>query len=502
MPPSPPVLRAEHLSKRYGPVLANDDISFEVQAGEIHCLLGENGAGKSTLAGCLYGACRPDRGRILIDGAPVEIASPEIAIRLGIGMVHQHFVLVPSLSVVENIVVGAPGLPVLFDAAAETAKVAAACARYGLDLPLDARIWQLSVGQQQWVEILKALYPGARLLILDEPTATLTPAEADRLFTLLRAMAGEGLAVILISHKLREVMQADRVTVLRKGRVVATVATAATSPAALTALMIGRGLTPEGMTAPAAPGAPVLQVEGLRVLGDRGHVALDDLGLEIRAGEILGLAGVAGNGQSELFEALIGARPVAGGRIMLQGIDVTGWPTDLILAAGVGYIPDDRFGRGLIGPLPLWENAILGAQRALRFRLGPFTRPAAARAFAAELIAAYGIVAGSVEQPPQQLSGGNAQRLILGREFAQSTCLLLAHQPSRGLDVGAASEVHRQLRARRAAGLAILAASEELDELLGLCDRIAVLCRGELMGVFPAAGADPAAIGRLMAGRA
>jgi general nucleoside transport system ATP-binding protein len=498
---APPRLRIERLTKRFGGLVANDAIDLEIRVGEIHCLLGENGAGKSTLSACLYGLYRPDGGRILIDGQPIASASPADAIRHGIGMVHQHFILVPPFTVLENIVVGTGAGGTWLDLKAAAARVRELCRGYGLTLDLDAPVAALSVGEQQWVEILKALYLGARLLILDEPTAVLTPQESEVLFRILRVMTGRGLSVLLISHKLNEVMQGDRVTVLRRGRAVATLATADTSTIALARLMVGREVDLRPRRPAATPGRTLLAVDDLWVRHDRGYPALRGISFEIRAGEILGLAGVAGNGQSELFETLVGVRQPDRGEIRLDGEALAGRRSRAGAAHRIGHVPEDRFKQGLVPAFSVAENLLLGRQRDPAFARHGLLRFDRLRQFARDSVAAFGIATPSIDSPTRTLSGGNAQKVILARELQQGGTLLLCNQPTRGLDVGVIEYVHRQLLAKRAEGYGILLASEELDDLLALSDRIMVMFRGEIMDVVEADDADITRIGLMMAGQ-
>jgi ABC-type uncharacterized transport system ATPase subunit len=495
-----PLLQTENLTKRFGEVIANNDVTFDVVAGEIHCLFGENGAGKSTLSACLSGYYRPDSGCILYQGRPTEMRSPADAIRLGIGIVHQHFVLVPRFTVLENIIVGtqSDGLRLRTDAAER--EIWKICDTYGIRLDLDAVVETLSVGEQQWVEILKALYLGARLLIMDEPTAVLTPQQSERLFDLIRAMRVKGMSVIIISHKLREVMQSDRVTVLRKGRVVATVRTSETTPRALTNLMIGRELVAHNRINGTTRGAAVLTLSEVNSLGDRGEAALQDISLSIHAGEIVGLAGVAGNGQRELFEVLMGVRSVTGGDIRLDGRSIAGASPREILDCGVGYIPEDRFREGLIREFDVAENLVLGWQRSSGYGNGLFMQRRRIEALAKDKIAEYQIAVPSPSASAGKLSGGNAQRVILARELTHASRVLLANQPTRGLDVGVTDYVYRQLLEKRSQGYAILLASEELDDLIRLSDRIAILFKGRIIGILPSSEADPTRLGLMMAG--
>ena len=495
-----PLLRTRALTKKFHRVVAVDSVSFDVRPGEIHCLLGENGAGKSTLAECIYGFYKPEQGEIFVDGQAVEISSPAEAIGRGIGMVHQHFVLVPTLSVLENIVVGTDSAGMLLDLGKAEKEVRRLCERYCVELDLEAKVWQLPVGRQQWVEILKALYTGARLLILDEPTAVLTPGESRALFEILAMMTRENMAVILISHKLNEVLQSDRVTILRRGRKVATVRTADTTREELTAMMIGRevdaGLTRED----AVMGPEILAVRNLSARDDRGREALQGIDLAVRAGEIVGIAGVAGNGQKELFETLIGVRKARGGQVTLLGEDITRRGPKYIQEKGVAFIPEDRLAEGLVPDFSVEENLILGSHRAARFKSRGFIDFARVADFAAECIARFGIATPSAKTVTRTLSGGNAQKLIVAREFARDAKLTLANQPSRGLDVGVIEYMHRALMEKRRQGGAILLASEDLDELYQIADTIVVIHKGRITGRFPVAEADIQQIGLLMVG--
>jgi simple sugar transport system ATP-binding protein len=495
-----PLLKAEKITKRFHQVVANDAVSFDVHRGEIHCLLGENGAGKSTLAECLYGFLRPDSGQIFFDSRPVDVSSPSEAIKLGIGMVHQHFVLVSNLSVLENVIVGTDSASFVLDLQDAERKLTALCERYDLDLDLKAQVWQLPVGRQQWVEILKALYLDVKLLILDEPTAVLTPQESEALFATLRQMTDEGIAVILITHKFNEVMQSDRVTILRGGKKIDTLETANTSKEDLTSMMVGREVSLTVDKPPGQFGDTVLEVNGLCAHDDRLHPALVDVSFMLRKGEILGIAGVAGNGQKELFETLIGVREATAGTIHLDGHNVTHSDPDAMLANGVGHIPDDRLTAGLIGEFTIAENLILGSHREARFSSRNFLNFAGIDAFGKQSITDFDIVAPSHLTSVNTLSGGNAQKVIIAREFEQSTKVILANQPSRGLDVGVIQYVHRRLLEKRSDGFGILLASEELEELFNIADRIAVMFKGEIRAILPAGETSVGEIGLLMAG--
>lgn len=493
-------LSVRGLTKAFGSVIAVDDVSFEMMPGEVHCLLGENGAGKSTLSSCLYGLYRPDAGRIAIDGRPVELRSPSDALAAGIGMVHQHFVLVPAFTVLENIMVGA-STGWRLGANQARAKVEAICGRFGIRLDLNRMVGELAVGEQQWVEIVKALYLDVRLLILDEPTATLTPEESSRLFAMIREMATSGLAIIMITHKMNEVLQSDRVTVLRKGRLIGTVDTREMSRAALTRMMIGREMANSVSAATQGhAGGTVLQLENVTLDDRNGRRRLDNIGFDLHAGEILGVAGVAGNGQNELFEAIAGIRQPSAGDIHLSGRPIRNLSPKAIADLGLGHVPNDRLRDGLAADLSIAENMILGQQWDRQHRVGPLLDGASIRACGKRAISDFAIDAPSPDTDVGKLSGGNAQKVILAREFAKAQQCLLCHQPTRGLDVGIIDYVHGELQRLQNDGVAILLASEELDELFALAGRIAVLFNGRIVGIFRREQADIQAIGELMAG--
>jgi simple sugar transport system ATP-binding protein len=451
-----------------------------------------------------YGLTRADEGEILFDGQPVIIRSPQDAIRLGIGMVHQHFMLIPPLTVAENVVLGREIERVgVVDLEAAMQAVRRLSERYGLEVDPRERVQGLSVGSQQRVEILKALYRGARLLILDEPTAVLTPQEAEHLFKVVHNLTSEGSAVIFITHKLGEVMQvADRITVMRRGKVVASTTPRESTPADLARLMVGRPVLLRVDKTPARPGRTLLEVDGLAVADDRGHRAVDGVRLEVRAGEIVGLAGVEGNGQDELVEAVVGLRHVRAGSIRLDGRDVTRSSTRRRLAAGVGHIPADRHRMGVILELSIADNLVLDD-----FERRPFARVIlrqfeVIRDYAATLIRRFDIRAGGPDEPAGSLSGGNQQKVVVARELGSEPKLLVASQPTRGVDVGSIEFIHRQLIAKRDAGLGVLLVSSELDEVLSLSDRIVVIYRGRIVAELEAGDADPERIGLLMAGAA
>ncbi len=499
-------VRMDGITKRFPGVVANEHVHFEAAAGEVHALLGENGAGKTTLSNILTGLYRPDDGEIHLYGEPVHFHSPRDALDRGICMVHQHFRLVSPFTVAENVVLGdhrAEGRSFLLRHGSIERVVADLAERYRLGVHPRARIWQLSVGEQQRVEILKALYREARILIMDEPTAVLTPQEAEHLFETLRAMAAEGRTVIFISHKLHEVLAvADRVTVLRDGRTVTTVSVAEATPRSLAALMVGREIDEaRRIDREAPPGDDVaLAVDGLTVLGDRGGVAVHDVSLAVRAGEIVGVAGVAGNGQRELAESVYGMRTALAGSIRVAGRVLKAGDPRAAIAAGVANVPEDRLGTGLAPSLPVASNAVLKSYRGRPISVGPLLITRRMREAARSLIERYDVKAPGPDTPARNLSGGNLQKLVLGREFQGSPKVLVAAQPTRGLDVGAIETVHEYLRDAAADGVAVLVISEDLDELRALCDRILVMYEGEIAGECDPLTTTVEEIGLLMAG--
>jgi simple sugar transport system ATP-binding protein len=489
------------ITKRFAGVVANDAVNFTAQAGEVHALLGENGAGKSSLMSVLAGLYHPDVGTMAINGQPVQFRSPRDAIAHGVGMVYQHFMLVDSLTVAENAVLGRRGGGLRLDTAGVEQELARLSERYRLRVDPRARIWQLSVGEQQRVEILRLLYRGAKILIFDEPTAVLTPQEAADLVQTLRHMAAEGFCIIFISHKLDEVLAvADRITVLRRGRVVATTEARSSDRRGLARLMVGREVEFKVNRPAAAPGHVVLSVQGLQAHGDRGLPALAGVDLQICEGEILGVAGVAGNGQRELAEVITGLRPATGGHIRLWGREMTGRSPRQMVAAGVAHVPEDRIGTGLIPSLDIVDNLILKNYRQPPVAQGPFLNGYAADAFSDRLIEEYNVATPGRTVRVGLLSGGNQQKVLLARELAGEPKLLVAVHPTRGVDIGATEAIHELLMAQRARGAAILLISEDLDELLALSDRITVLYEGRIMGTVDAATADIAHLGLLMAG--
>lgn len=500
MAESEPYIEIKNLTKRFHQVVANDRVSLTIKQGEIHCLLGENGAGKSTLAECLYGFYQPEEGEIFCQGREVQLFSPADAIKIGIGMVHQHFVLVPTMTVLENIVIGTDSTGVILDLKTAEDKVHALCTHYEIELDLHAKIRQLPVGTQQWVEILKALYIGAKLLILDEPTAVLTPQESERLFSILRKMTSENLSIVLISHKLNEVMQSDRVTILRKGKKIDTVITRETSKEELTSKMVGRAIESTLCKEPFKPGETVLAVSGLHAANSFGRESLSGVDFQVRKGEIVGIAGVASNGQKELFESLIGVRHATQGQVLLNGEAITNLSPYKIQKKGVAFIPDDRFLEGLVPSFPVSENLILGSQREERFSKYQLLDNKKINDFANTCVEDFEIKTPSISTIIRTLSGGNAQKVIVAREFALNASLTLANQPSRGLDIGVIEYMHRALLNKRDEGGAVLLASEDLDELFNLVDTLLVMHDGRITGCFPIEEADIKTVGLLMAG--
>jgi general nucleoside transport system ATP-binding protein len=496
-----PLVELRGIVKRFPGLVANDHVDMEIRGGEVHALLGENGAGKTTLMRVLAGLYRPDGGSIELEGRPVAFRSPRQAIGSGVGMVHQHFKLVESMTVAENVLLGWNVPRVWLGKRAGIRQVKEIAGRYRLPVQPDARIWQLSVGEQQRVEILKAVYRRARVLILDEPTAVLTPQEAEDLFATVRSLAEDGAAVVFITHKLHEVLAvADRITVLRAGKVAGSTRPRETDARELARMMVGREVILEAAAGRTSPGQAVLRMEGVSARNDRGLPGLVDVSLEVRAGQILGIAGVAGNGQRELAEAITGLRRSTGGRVFLNGRDMTNRPARSMIDAGVAHVPEDRLGSGLVPGMSMAENAVLKAYRRPPVARGPFLDLGEARRLATRMLGAFGIRELSPDAPVRLLSGGNLQRLLLAREMAERPSLIVAVHPTRGLDIGATEAVRRALVDQQEAGAAILLISEDLDEVLALADPIGVLYEGRLAAVLPRAECRVDDLGLLMAG--
>jgi general nucleoside transport system ATP-binding protein len=501
----PAAVTLRGITKRFPGVVANDDVDFEAAEGEVHALLGENGAGKSTLSNILTGLYRPDEGEILLAGTQVIFSSPRDALDAGICMVHQHFRLVPPFTVAENVILGdhrGEGKKFLVHPRRIEQRVADLGARYRIAVDPRARIWQLSLGEQQRVEILKALYREARILILDEPTAVLTPQEASSLFETLRVMADEGRTIIFISHKLHEVKAvSDRVTVLRGGKNVETVDTKDATPRSLAALMVGREVSlAERVERGAGVGEPVLEVRGLWSDGDRGGDALRDVSLTVHAGEILAIAGVAGNGQRELAETVTGMRPTARGEVVVAGTRLRGSDAREAIRLGVAHVPEDRLHTGVAPSLSIASNVVLKSYRGTTVTRGPLLRLGAIRERASALIERYDVRGGGPDLPARQLSGGNLQKVVLAREFEGAPRVLVVASPTRGLDVAAIETVHGYLRVAAAGGVGVLLISEDLDEIRALADRIAVMYEGAIVGELDARDATVEELGLLMAG--
>jgi len=500
--PNPNLVQMRRITRRFPGIVANDSIDFDLGRGEIHALLGENGAGKSTLMSILCGLYRPDRGEIQVDGQVCRFSSPGDAIKVGIGMVHQHFMLVNTHTVLENIALGLAGQGFLLREKALEKKINTLSEHFGLKVDPAARIWQISVGEQQRVEILKTLIRGARILILDEPTAVLTDQEAESLFLTLEQFRQRGHSTIFISHKLDEVMRiADRITILRKGRVAGCVNRAATSERELARMMVGREVLFDYPPRTPAGGDPILVLEKLEVANDQGLPAVRKLSLNLCRGEILGLAGVAGNGQNELAGFLYGMRKAQGGRMLFDGADVTGRGPRELRNRGVRYIPADRLGEGLVPALDFNDNLILGDYRQPACSSGPLLRNREINRWAQRVIGRFQIQLADPRNPVRLLSGGNLQKLLLGRELEGEPRLVIASSPTRGLDVGAAEAVRKMLLAERERKAAILLISEDLDEILQISDRIAVIYEGRIMDIIPAEKAERERIGLLMGGK-
>jgi general nucleoside transport system ATP-binding protein len=482
-------------------VRANSKVCFDVEAGEVHALLGENGAGKSTLMRQLYGLYQPDEGDIIIDGKRLAFRSPADAIKAGIGMIHQHFMLVPTLTVAQNVALGQPSSRApLLDLKKVTQRIQELSEEYGLKVDPRAYVWQLSVGEQQRVEIMKTLYRGARLIILDEPTAVLTPQEVEDLFSTLRRMVKEGHSLVFISHKLHEVMAiSDRVTVLRDGKVIGTRATREVTRSELVRMMVGRELK-ELEPRPREPGSLRLLVTDLHAMGDRGTEALKGINLAVHAGEIVGLAGVSGNGQRELAECLAGMRKVKSGQLRLADADITAASLNERVDAGMAYIPEERMRDGAIREFSVQENIFLHDHASARFTHGIFLSFSRMQAHAAGLVRDFAVKTAGLDAPLKNLSGGNIQKLIMARELSRRPAMLVAAQPTRGVDISSTAYIHQRLLAQRESGTAILLISEDLDEICALSDRIAVMYEGRIIGLVDRGEASVEQLGLMMAG--
>ena len=500
---SPVRVELRGITKRFPGVVANEDVDLIVEPGQVLGLLGENGAGKSTLMNILFGLYRQTEGEILLDGRPVTFSSPADAIAAGIGMVHQHFMLVPVFTVAENVMLGVEPTtgPGLLDRDAARRRVEELSERHGLHVRPDDVVEDLPVGVQQRVEILKALYRQADCLILDEPTAVLTPREIDDMLRIVRQLADEGRSVIFISHKLGEVRQiADTITILRRGRVAATTTPEESSEKELANAMVGRDVQLVVDRGEGAPTDVVLEVTDLRVRDERNQLAVVDVSLDVRAGEIVAVAGVQGNGQSELIEGIVGLRRPTSGRVRLDGEDVTGQTTARMIDLGVAHVPEDRQRDGLVGSFPVADNFVLNLSRRSPFSSGIRVNRKAIRDHAERLVRDFDVRTASVDTPVGTLSGGNQQKVIVGREIFHAERLLVLSQPTRGLDVGSIQYIHRRIVEARDQGLAVLLNSSELDEVLALADRVVVMYRGAIVGEVSAADATREAVGMLMAG--
>lgn len=489
------------ITKRFPGVLANDRVDLQVKQGEILALLGENGSGKSTLMSILSGLYRPDAGEIYVSGQLVNFKSPRDSIKAGIGMVHQHFKQVETFTVAENIILGSKDAGLTMNLKQVEKEIAELSQGYGLQVNPTAKIWQLSVAERQRVEIVKMLYRGSKLLILDEPTAVLTPQEARELFQVIRQMTTRGQSVILITHKLNEVMEvADRVTILRNGRSVATRSREQVNERELARLMMGQDIIAPTKRKHSNFGQPVLQLKHVSAASDSDRPGLSNVSLTVRQGEILGIAGIAGNGRRELAEVIVGLRPLQGGSITICDRNVSNFSPREIIDEGVSYIPEDRLGSGLVPNLGAIDNLILKEYRRPTLSKGPFINRKMAKEYAIKLIESVGVKLTGLTAPVKMLSGGNLQRILLARELASQPKVIVAVYPVRGLDIAAAEAVHQMLLEQRSKGAAIVLISEDLEELLKLSDNIGVLYKGTLMGVLPVTEAEPEKIGLMMLG--
>jgi ABC-type uncharacterized transport system ATPase subunit len=496
------ILEAKGITKQFPGVLANDHVDFDLRQGEIHALLGENGAGKTTLMNILYGLYKPESGQISVNGQPITIHSPKDSIHAGIGMVHQHFMLIPVFNVAENIMLGDETTRYgLLDEKAVAKHVRELSKQYSLEVDPDAIVGTLPVGLQQRVEIIKTLYRDATILILDEPTAVLTPQEADDLFVIMRELTKRGVSIIFITHKLKEVLAiSDRITVMRGGRVVGTTRPEETNEQKLAAMMVGREVILTVEKEAAKPTDEVLKVEGLRVRDARGLESVRGVSFDVRAGEILGIAGVQGNGQTELVEALTGMRSTLGGRMTFSGKDMTGKSPRPITETGMAHIPEDRQRHGLVLPFTVADNLVLNTYYQKPFGIYGVMQPKAIDANARKLIEDFDVRTPSPFVPVKKLSGGNQQKVIVARELSHNVKLLVANQPTRGLDVGSIEYIHKEIIIMRDRGVAVLLVSAELDEIMALSDRIAVMYRGQIVATVDAAKVTREQLGLWMAG--
>jgi simple sugar transport system ATP-binding protein len=505
IPTARATIEMRDIVKRFGSVTANDRVTFTAFAGEVHALVGENGAGKSTLMSILAGMYRPDGGEFLVEGEPVAFTSPRHAIERGIGMVYQHFMLVEPFTVTENVMLGLPGGGLRLDRERIARELVELSRRYTLEIDPHAAIWQLSVGEQQRVEILRVLHRGAKILVFDEPTAVLTPQESRSLLEQMRQLADDGFTVIFISHKLNEVLEvSDRITVLRRGAVVSSAVRGELDRVTLARMMVGRDLASALLRDQEVEthviGDVQLRLDNVVAMGDKGLSALRGVSFDLHAGETLGIAGVAGNGQRELAEVITGLRPVTSGTIQLGDREITNQSARRISRSGVAHIPEDRLGTGLVGSIDLSGNAILRAYRRSPIARGPFLVGRAIASFTGGLISNYDVKASGRNARVGDLSGGNQQKLLIARELSGEPRVIVAVHPTRGVDVGASEAIHSVLWQQRKRGAATLLISEDLDELLALSDRIAVIFDGQIIGIVDARTADIADIGLMMAG--
>ncbi len=499
----PPVLELKGITKQFPGVLANDNINLTLEKGEIHALLGENGAGKTTLMNILYGLYKPTRGEIFVNGQQVDIQGPTDAIRQGIGMVHQHFMLVPVLTVTENVMLGEESLHggLFLDRKVVTQRIRDISEKYGLKVDPGAYVKTLPVGIQQRVEIIKVLYRDANILILDEPTAVLTPQEVEELFSIIKLLVGQGVSLIFITHKLKEVLAvADRITVIRRGKTVGTTTPAEANQQSLAEMMVGRAVNLTVRKKPAHPTEPTLVVESLCIKDDRQGIAVDDVSFEVKAGEVLGVAGVQGNGQTQLVEALTGLRQVESGTVKIAGREATNATPRQITELGVAHVPEDRQRDGLVLAYPLTANIVLNTYYQQPFAKNGVVNEAEVRKITTKVVEEFDVRTPSIDLPAATLSGGNQQKVIVGREFSRPIKLLIAAQPTRGLDVGSIEYIHNRIIEKRDQGTAVLLVSTELDEIRALSDRIAVMFEGRIVDILPASRVTKEQLGLLMAG--